>query len=385
MSRRPPSVSETPASPPTTSAPSERVSSAPPHRDLLADALRSATLSLSHGDWALHHDESFAHSALDQLAAAVRTVARGGEPSLASAPWTAIARPLMDVLRRQLLSATAVAADQEAFAECHALLVALERVHDHLGRDDLYRVSDQLGGAGALDLLVEVAHDMRSPLGSILFLVDRVRSGQSGELSEPAARQLGLVYSAAFGLSALASDLMELARGNGRLMGGEPVPFSLSELFRRLQGMVGPVAEEKGLALVVEPPPRDVRVGHPAALLRVLLNLSTNACKFTSRGEVRVRASECPDGTVLFEVEDTGTGVPADVAARLFETFSLRTGSGVHSGGRAFSSAGLGLAISRKLVMAMGGSLVLDQQRHIGTRLSFAVPLSRATGHQVLR
>jgi len=341
----------------------------------LALSLRSATLALAHGDWALHHDESFAQSALEELAGAVRAVAGGGESLLASAPWTAIARPLMDVLRRQLLSATAVAADQEAYAECHALLLAMERVHDHLCHDDLYRVSDQLGGAGALDLLVEVAHDMRSPLGSILFLVDRVRSGQSGEIAEPAARQLGLVYSAAFGLSALASDLMELARGNGRLMGGAPVPFSLSELFRHLQGMVGPVAEEKGLVLVVEPPPRDVRVGHPAALLRVLLNLSTNACKFTSRGEVSVRAMAVSGDAVRFEVEDTGRGVPPEVAARLYQTFRPRTGSGAVSGGEAFSSAGLGLAICRKLVSAMGGTMELSGAEGGGSRFAFTLAL----------
>jgi signal transduction histidine kinase len=349
----------------------------PPHRDLLADALRSATLTLAHGDWALHHDEGFARSALEALAGAVRTVAAGGEPSLAHAPWTAIARPLMDVLRRQLLSATHSAADQEAYAECHALMVAMERVHDHLCRDDLYRVADQLGGAGALDLLVEVAHDMRSPLGSILFLVDRVRSGQSGAIADPAARQLGLVYSAAFGLSALASDLMELARGNGRLMGGEPVSFSLSELFRRLQDMVGPVAEEKGLTLVVEPPPREVRVGYPAALLRVLLNLSTNACKFTTVGEVRVRAVIGSGDAVRFEVQDTGRGVPDAVVARLFETFRARTGSGVASGGKAFSSAGLGLAICRKLVAAMEGELQLAKPTDAGSLFHFTVALAR--------
>ncbi len=378
MNRRPASVSHTPASAAPPVASGSRSREAGSNRDLLALSLRSATLALAHGDWALHHNESFARSALEELAGAVRTVAGGGDAMLANAPWTAIARPLMDVLRRQLLSATAAAADQEAYTECHTLLVAMERVHDHLCRDDLYRVSDQLGGAGALDLLVEVAHDMRSPLGSILFLVDRVRSGQSGEITEPAARQLGLVYSAAFGLSALASDLMELARGNGRLMGGDPVPFRLTELFRQLHGMVGPVAEEKGLTLVVEPPPRDVRVGHPAALLRVLLNLSTNACKFTSRGEVSVRAIVEAGDAVRFEVQDTGRGLPDEVAARVFETFRARTGSGVANGGMAFSSAGLGLAISRKLVAAMHGELRLEPSDAVGTLISFSVPLPLA-------
>lgn len=344
-------------------------------QDLLTDAIRSAQLVLAQSDWALNHDAALGSSAIVRLGAAVREMSLGSSGSLAREPWTAVARPLMDVLRRQLLSNAELAGDQEAYAECHQWLMALERVHDQLQHDDLFVVADQLAGARALDLLVEVAHDMRSPLGSILFLVDRVRSGQSGAVTAAAARQLGLVYSAAFGLSALASDLMELARGSGRLVGGETVVFSLTELMARLSGMVGPVAEEKGLDLQVEPVPRGMRLGYPAALLRVLLNLTTNACKFTSRGEVRVRAVHIAPASVRFEVHDTGRGVPPEVAERLYETFSARTGSGLGAGGHAFSSAGLGLAICRKLVRAMGGSLSLTNNDAGGACFAFTIDL----------
>lgn len=310
------------------------------------------------------------------LAELVRS-ARDGHPlpSVADSLHTARVRPLLDVLRRRILTAADAASDREAYAESHALLMALERVHDHLCRDDVYRVVDQLSGATALDLLVEVAHDMRSPLGSILFLVDRVRSGQSGAVSEPQARQLGLAYSAAFGLSALASDVMELARGSGRLMGAEPVAFTLADLFRSLQGMVGPVAEEKGLELVIHAPPRAVVHGYPAALSRVLLNLATNACKFTARGAVAVQAVPASRARVRFTVRDSGRGVPAEVAARLFDTFRPRTGSGVAVGAQAFSSAGLGLAICRKLVAAMGGELALENLAEGGSCFSFELLL----------
>ncbi len=348
--------------------------------DLLGAAHRSAELALAQGDWALNQDPTFARSALNELAAAVRAVTEGSATSLPRAPWTAVARPLIDMLRRQLLSCAEAAGDSEAYAECHRLLMALERVNDQLRGDDLFVVADQLGGARALDLLVEVAHDMRSPLGSILFLVDRVRSGQSGAITAPAARQLGLVYSAAFGLSALSSDLMELSRGSGRLMGSEPIPFSLSEIFRRVQDMLGPVAEEKGLTLQMERTPQAARVGYPAALLRVLLNLTTNACKFTSHGEVRVCAVELPEHAVRFEVHDTGRGVPPEVMARLYQTFHPRTGSGAGAGGQAFSSAGLGLAICRKLVSAMGGTLSLETSDQGGSSFAFTIALPHAGG-----
>jgi signal transduction histidine kinase len=345
------------------------------------EALRTSPRStdlLQEGIQALrgHAQGSLPNEALDELYEAVR-LARAGRPlpSFVDSVHTAAFRPLLDLLRRRILTAADAAGDQEAFAESHALLMALEQLHDHLCRDDLYRTVDQFGGTNALDLLVEVAHDMRSPLGSILFLVDRVRSGQSGPISEPQARQLGLAFSAAFGLSALASDIMELARGSGRLMGAEPVVFTLSEVFRKVEDMVRPVAEEKGLALHMMPPPRDTRLGHPAALSRVLLNLATNACKFTSQGNVTVEARALEGSRVEFRVRDTGRGVPRDVAARLYDAFRPRTGSGVLGGEQAFSSAGLGLAICRKLVAAMGGELRLDERVKSGSCFRFGLDL----------
>jgi signal transduction histidine kinase len=355
---------------------------APHEPDLLAGAVRSAGHALAQGEWTLPQEESLVRRALSELAAVVRTVREGGVPDVAGATWTPVARPLLDVLRRQLLRAAAAAGDAEAYAECHALLMAIERVADRLRSDDLCRVTDALAGPEALSLLVEVAHDMRSPLGSILFLVDRVRSGQSGTLSDAAVRQLGLVYSAAFGLSAMASDVMELARGSGRLVGDAPVPFALADVLRAVHDLLRPVAEEKGLTLVVDTVPRDARLGHPAALQRVLLNLATNACKFTEQGEVRVRVAYEAGDVVRFAVEDTGRGVPPEVAARLFETFSPRRGSGVASGGTSFSSAGLGLAISRKLVAAMGGELSLQTRPGGGTIFAFDVPLQRSSAAQ---
>ena len=313
--------------------------------------------------------------AINALCSAVASARDGASlPSFAASPHTAVARPVLDALRRRILIAASSAGDREAYAESHALLVAIEKVHDHLCGDDLYRVVDQLGGAKALELLVEVAHDMRSPLGSILFLVDRVRSGQSGAVSDAQARQLGLAYSAAFGLSALTADVMELARGSGRLMGPAPVAFVLADVFQKVHDIVRPVAEEKGLLLHIAPVARDVRLGHPAALTRVLLNLTTNACKYTERGTVTVEARPLDSSSVAFSVRDTGRGVPPEVVSRLFDTFRPRGGS--LAGEQLFSSAGLGLTICRKLVAAMGGELKLDSRDHSGSQFSFALSLS---------
>jgi signal transduction histidine kinase len=237
---------------------------------------------------------------------------------------------------------------------------------------------DQLTGATSLDLLVEVAHDMRSPLGSILFLVERLRLGQAGggPLTEAQDRQLALVYGAAFGLSAMVGDVMELARGGDRLAGGEPAPISLPEVVEGVCAIVRPLAEEKRLTLVVGEVPTQMRLGHAAALQRVLLNLVTNALKYTPEGSVAIRTETTGRGgrRVLFTIEDTGRGIPPLVLANLFQTFRRRAARDY-----AFSSAGLGLAICQKLIRAMGGELEVDSEPGRGTRFTFELELPAVT------
>jgi signal transduction histidine kinase len=83
-------------------------------------------------------------------------------------------------------------------------------------------------GPDAFELLVEVAHDFRSPLTSILFLAEALRDGHSGPVTDVQRSQLGLVYSAAFGLASIASDIMDLAREEKDLTADEAEPFSLA-------------------------------------------------------------------------------------------------------------------------------------------------------------
>jgi signal transduction histidine kinase len=230
-----------------------------------------------------------------------------------------------------------------------------------------------LGGPDALQLIIEVAHDMRSPLGSILFLAERLRSMQSGPLTPVQERQIGLIYSAAFGLSALAGDVIELARGGEGLVHQRPVPFSIADVMQSVGAIVQPIAEEKGLAIRVAPPPADSRIGQPAALNRVLLNLTTNALKFTSVGSVEVVATQRSRTRVEFTVQDTGRGIPDEVMSTLFDPFRRRDQSGAVT----FSSAGLGLAISRQLVDALGGDLSVTTSG-AGTRFSFEIELPLA-------
>ncbi|MEP6764841.1 MAG: HAMP domain-containing sensor histidine kinase [Gemmatimonadaceae bacterium] len=305
--------------------------------------------------------------------------AKGGEPvrDFTEYSWSAEAPLLLASLRRELLSNYNSAAGDAG--ELVQILVAVDRVERLLADEIASRFSHQLSGAQSLPLLVEVVHDMRSPLTAILFLIERLQQGQSGPVSTAQQRHLALVYSAAFGLNSLTSDLMELARGGKRLLDEAPRRFSVSEMLRSVRNLVQPLAEEKKLSVRFSGPPIDRRVGQPAVLSRVLLNLTTNAFKFTTVGSVTVLVEQQADVNELtFIVEDTGCGIPDAGMDEVFSTFTeiaaLKEGERTMK----FSSSGLGLAICYKLVAAMGGTLRVDSRVDSGTRMQFTLRLPPA-------
>jgi signal transduction histidine kinase len=177
--------------------------------------------------------------------------------------------------------------------EVVAVLRALEEVYGDL-EPDWSRDLGPVPGPG-FELFVDIAHDLRSPLNSILFLAETLQRGGSGAVTDLQKRQLGLIYSAALGLNNLASDALELALDRDRLVEKEPSPFSVTEVMEAVRAIIYPVAEEKGLEMRLLPPPaRDHRLGQPVALGRVLLNLTTNALKFTDEGYVELSAGGRP-------------------------------------------------------------------------------------------
>jgi signal transduction histidine kinase len=313
---------------------------------------------------------------LDALLAAIETAAAGGVPPVAAIPPCAPVAAHLGALRRGLLAQARVADRPLSRADLVRLLDAIERVQEAVERDALRNAATQLSGAAARELVMEVAHDMRSPLASVLFLVETLRSERSGRLTPVQQRQLGIVYSATFGLSALTTDLIELAHGGSRLVDGPPTPFSIATVLHGVQAMLAPIAEEKGLDLRIEPASEgDCRLGHAAALARILLNLATNALKFTPAGSVTISAAPVGATKVEFTVSDSGPGIPPAIEDTLCDAFRRRNGSTGH----AFSSAGLGLAICRRLVTSLGTDLSIDSRPGRGTRFSFALDLPTAT------
>jgi len=253
-------------------------------------------------------------------------------------------------------------------------LKALEDVRDALEHDAAEQFGAQLGGANGLDFLVQIVHDLRSPLTSILFLAETLMQERSGPVNERQQRQLGLIYSAAFGLSSLTSDTIELARGGDQLADDRPTPLSVSELLESVCDIVRPIAAEKGLTVGVTLPTTDLRLGHALALRRVLLNLTTNALKFTERGSVHIVATERSPTRITFTVRDTGPGINPEALASLFHPFRRSAKAGRYL----FSGIGLGLALTRRLVRAMGSELCLETHPTVGTQFWFDLELPPA-------
>jgi signal transduction histidine kinase len=268
--------------------------------------------------------------------------------------------------------------DQIASAEMLGILNGFNRVHTSIEPGSSDGLAKRLSDPGGLELVVEVAHDLRSPLTSILFLAETLLRGSSGALNEIQKRQLGIVYSAALGLISTASDVVELARGGERYDTSDPVPFSLAGLLGPVRDLVQPMAAEKGVDVRLESPAVDHRFGLPVPLSRVLLNLTTNALKFTQEGFIEIAARATSDERVEFSIRDSGCGIDANELATLFYPFKRRSGPG---SGYHFSGTGLGLTICRKLVHGLGGELQLESAPGWGTRFFFEIdlpPIKRA-------
>jgi signal transduction histidine kinase len=248
-------------------------------------------------------------------------------------------------------------------------LTALEQVRQAFAYDPGAALGEGVTGAEALDLFAEVVHDLRSPLTSILCLAETLQRARSGPVNRLQERQLGLIYSAALGLSGVVNDALELARGDD-LAEDEPSPLSLCELLDGVAAVVRPLAQEKGLTITLTPIEPDRRLGHPTALSRVLLNLTTNALKFTDSGSVEICCAARGPTRVEFSVHDTGPGINPEAQASLFQPFRRARGRS----GYCFSGTGLGLAICRKLVAALGSELQVDTGTW-GTRFHFELEL----------
>ena len=229
------------------------------------------------------------------------------------------------------------------------------------------------------DFLANMSHEIRTPLHGILGLTGVLAKTT---LSRSQHDYLRLLGESAEHLLTVLNDVLTTARlGAGKLQ-AESTAFSPDELLRGCAALLRPRAREKELRLRVDKPTAlPLVLGDPHRLRQVLLNLVSNAIKFTEAGQVRLscrlvagptRVLE-PAGTVWlrFTVSDTGVGIAPEVLDKVFEPFAQAAAST----DREYGGSGLGLSISEGLVQLMGGTLRMCSEQGTGSTFSFTLPL----------
>jgi signal transduction histidine kinase/CheY-like chemotaxis protein len=223
----------------------------------------------------------------------------------------------------------------------------------------------EAGSRAKSRFLATVTHEMRTPLSGVIGTAGLLLDGRLAPDLRTYARA---ILSSAEAMLALVDEILDLSRVEADR---QPVsePFSPATLAEEVSELLSPRAREKGLdfAVKVAPSVPEEISGDAARVRQILLNLAGNAVKFTERGGVGLKV-EMEGKTIRFAVEDTGPGFNPSDAERLFEEFERGEGAELTAG------AGLGLAISRRLAAAMGGTLSGFAAPGQGAVFTLAIP-----------
>ena len=236
----------------------------------------------------------------------------------------------------------------------------------------------EAGARVKAEFLANMSHELRTPLAGMLGTHDLLQSDPS--LTQAQRRLVGLAQESGRSLLTIVNDVLDFSKIEAGELAIESVPFSLASVVEGCRRLAAEAARDKGVAVTVsiDPDLPDLFRGDPTRLRQILLNLATNAVKFTGAGTVAITAARLPDrdGTpqVRISVSDTGIGIPAEALPRLFERFSQADGSMA----RRFGGTGLGLAICKRLAGLMDGDIGVESRVGEGSTFWFALPLPLA-------
>jgi len=221
------------------------------------------------------------------------------------------------------------------------------------------------------DFLAVMSHELRTPLNAIIGYEQLLEEGMSGPVSDVQQRQLGRIKLSATHLLGLIDEVLTLASLEAGAIVPAQTPVSVHAIVEEACVLVKPAADAKGVGMRVELPEHDAMlVSDPLRVRQILVNLLTNAVKYTEHGEIVVRAAVSGDDA-RFVVTDTGIGIPPESTAQIFDPFwqaeSTRT--------RKVGGVGLGLSVALQLAHALGGTLELTSTSPSGSVFTLALPL----------
>ncbi len=240
----------------------------------------------------------------------------------------------------------------------------------------LRRQALQLEQASALksQFLANMSHEFRTPLNAILGYTSMLLQGITGDLPPAQRKSLARIDSSAHHLLVLINDILDISRIEAGKMPIHVGTFAIPDLIGEIVAEVEPIVSRTRLTLM-----REIDAELPlvetdrAKMKQVVINLLTNALKFTPEGWVKVTADhDNSSDRVVIAVSDTGIGIAEEDQARIFEDFTQADSSST----REYGGAGLGLSISKRLVTMLGGELTLTSKAGKGSTFTLSVPRS---------
>jgi len=229
--------------------------------------------------------------------------------------------------------------------------------------------------------LANMSHELRTPLNAIIGFSEVISSALFGPLDARYRDYAQDIHGSGHHLLRIINDLLDLSKVEAGRLELHESPVHVAAMFETARRMVGDRAASGGVALDIEPTRLEI-IGDELRLEQVLLNLVSNAVKFTpSGGTVRVAAMLDPSGEVAISVADTGIGMAADEIPRALQPFGQIDNSLI----RPHGGTGLGLPLAKRLVELHGGTLTLDSEPGRGTVVTFTLPMERTRSRKPVR